>query len=64
MKRLDHLAMQHRLLDQQIDELERKHTIPDEREQAMITDLKKERLKIKDQIVLVKVEDMDGYSRN
>lgn len=63
MKRLDHLAMQHRLLDEQINELERKHKFPDEREESMIADLKKERLKIKDQIVSAKIEDMNGHSR-
>ena len=63
MKRLDHLAMQHRLLDEQIDEMERKHKIPDEKEEHMIADLKKERLKVKDQIVKAKIEDMNGHSR-
>lgn len=62
MKRLDHLAMQHRLLDEQIDELERKHKFPDEREEKMIQDLKKERLKIKDQIVLAKKEDINEHA--
>ena len=63
MKRLDHLAMQHRLLDEQIDELERKHKVPDERQETMIADLKKERLKVKDQIVKAKIEDMNGQPR-
>ena len=63
MKRLDHLQMKHRLLDEQIDELERKHLMPDTDEEKMIADLKKERLRIKDQIVAAKIEDMYGQSR-
>jgi len=64
MKRLNHLQMKHRLLDEQIDELERKHIMPDSGEEKMISDLKKDRLKIKDQIVAAKIEDMYGQSRN
>lgn len=64
MKRLDHLQMQHRLLDEQIDELERKHKLPDVNEEQLIANLKKERLRIKDQIVTAKIEDMHGQSRN
>lgn len=64
MKRLDHLQMRHRLLDEQIDQLERKHLMPDTDEEKLIADLKKERLKIKDQIVATKIEDMYGQSRN
>jgi len=64
MKRMDHLAMKHRLLDDQIDELERKHLMPDVDEEKMIADLKKERLRIKDQIVKAKLEDMHGQSRS
>lgn len=64
MKRLDHLQIKHRLLDEQIDELERKHLMPDTDEEKMIADLKKERLLIKDQIVAAKLEDMHGHSRN
>ena len=64
MKRLDHLTMKHKLLDEQIDELERKHQFPDQQEENMIADLKKERLKVKDAIVAAKIEDMHGYSRN
>lgn len=64
MKRLDHLQMKHRLLDEQIDELERKHLMPDTDEEKMIADLKKERLRIKDQIVAAKIEDMYGQSRS
>jgi uncharacterized protein YdcH (DUF465 family) len=64
MKRLDHLQINHRLLDEQIDELERKHLMPDTDEEKMIADLKKERLLIKDQIVAAKLEDMHGHSRN
>jgi uncharacterized protein YdcH (DUF465 family) len=64
MKRLDHLQMQHKLLDEQIDELERKHKLPDVSEEKMIADLKKERLKLKDQIVHAKIADMQGASSN
>ena len=64
MKRLDHLQMKHRLLDARIDQLESKHLMPDTDEEKMIADLKKERLKIKDQIVATKIEDMYGQSRN
>jgi uncharacterized protein YdcH (DUF465 family) len=56
--------MKHRLLDEQIDELERKHKMPDTDEEKMIADLKKDRLKIKDQIVAAKLEEMYGQSRN
>ena len=61
MNKLDHLAMKHRLLDDQIDELERKHTVPDIQEEKMIADLKKERLRIKDEIVRAKIEDMNEH---
>jgi uncharacterized protein YdcH (DUF465 family) len=30
----------------------------------MIADLKKERLKVRDEIVKAKIEDMNGHSRN
>jgi uncharacterized protein YdcH (DUF465 family) len=63
MGKPDHLAIQHRLLDQQIDDLERKHLMPDTDEEKMIADLKKERLNIKDQIVLAKLEDINAQSR-
>ena len=61
MNKLDHLAMKHRLLDDQIDELERKHLVPDIQEEKMIADLKKERLRIKDEIVRAKLEDMNEH---
>ena len=61
MNKLDHLAMKHRLLDDQIDELERKHLVPDIQEEKMIADLKKERLRIKDEIVRAKIEDMNEH---
>jgi uncharacterized protein YdcH (DUF465 family) len=64
MKRLDHLAMKHKLLDDQIDELEKRSQHPLPQEIQMIADLKKERLKIKDQIVKTKIEDMRGQSRS
>ena len=50
MKKEDHLNMKHRLLDDQIDELEKRHIYPDANEEKMIQDLKKERLKIRDEI--------------
>jgi uncharacterized protein YdcH (DUF465 family) len=50
MKTLDHLNMQHRILDEQIDEMERKHILPDADEERLIQNLKKERLKIRDAI--------------
>ena len=43
--------MTHKLLDDQIDELERKHKMPDIQEEKMIADLKKRRLQIRDDIV-------------
>ena len=61
MNKLEHLAMKHRLLDDQIDELERKHQLPDTQEEKMIADLKKERLRVKDEIVRTKLEDMHGH---
>ena len=62
MNKLDHLAMKHKLLDDQIDELERKHLMPDSDEEKMIADLKKERLKVKDMMEQVRhqIEVMDG----
>jgi len=62
MNKLDHLAMKHKLLDDQIDELERKHLMPDTDEEKMIADLKKERLKVKDMMEQVRhqIEVMDG----
>ena len=50
MKKEDHLNMKHKLLDDQIDELEKRHIYPDANEEKMIQDLKKERLKIRDEI--------------
>jgi len=63
MKRIEHLAVQHRLLDDQIDELEKKsfHSLP--QEIKMVADLKKERLRVRDEIVKAKIEDMHGHSR-
>ena len=56
MKKEDHLNMKHRLLDDQIDELEKRHIYPDANEEKMIQDLKKERLKIRDEISRLQVE--------
>lgn len=63
MKRMDHLAVQHKLLDDQIDELEKRHHHPLPQEIKMVADLKKERLKVRDEIVKAKIEDMHGHSR-
>ena len=60
MNKLDHLAMKHKLLDDQIDELEQKSAHPLPQEIKMIADLKKERLKIRDEIVKTKIEVMNG----
>jgi len=64
MKRIEHLAMKHKLLDDQIDELELKSLHPLPQEIKMVADLKKERLKVRDEIVKTKIEDMNGHSRN
>ena len=47
------------MLDDQIDELERKHKLPDVQEEKMIADLKKQRLNIKDGIKLLEAEDAE-----
>jgi uncharacterized protein YdcH (DUF465 family) len=62
MNKLDHLAMKHKLLDDQIDELEQKSQHPLPQEIKMIADLKKERLKVRDMMEQVKhqIEVMDG----
>jgi hypothetical protein len=62
MNKLDHLAMKHKLLDDQIDELEQKSQHPLPQEIKMIADLKKERLKIRDMMEQVKhqIEVMNG----
>jgi uncharacterized protein YdcH (DUF465 family) len=54
--------MKHKLLDDQIDDLERKHLMPDTDEEKMIADLKKERLKVKDMMEQVRLhlEVMNG----
>jgi uncharacterized protein YdcH (DUF465 family) len=57
MKKIDHLHMTHKLLDDQIDELERKHKFPDAQEEKMIADLKKRRLQIRDDIKTLESED-------
>jgi uncharacterized protein YdcH (DUF465 family) len=63
MNKLENLAMQHRLLDDQIDELEKSSHHPLPQEIKMIADLKKDRLKIKDMMEQVKnqLEAMDGH---
>ena len=63
MKRIDHLKMMHKMLDDQIDELERKHKFPDIQEEKMIADLKKQRLNIKDGIKMLEAEDAE-HSRH
>ena len=50
IKHTQWLEMRHMILDDQIDELERKHVLPDTQEERMIAELKKERLKIRDEI--------------
>lgn len=50
IKHIQWLEMRHTILDDQIDELERKHILPDTQEERMIAELKKERLKIRDEI--------------
>lgn len=50
IKHIQWLEMRHTILDDQIDELERKHVLPDTQEEKMIAELKKERLKIRDEI--------------
>ena len=62
MNKLDHLAIKHKLLDDQIDELEKKSQHPLPQEIKMIADLKKERLKVRDMMEQVKhqIEVMDG----
>ena len=50
IKHIQWLEMRHTILDDQIDELERKHVLPDTQEEKMIAELKKERLRIRDEI--------------
>jgi uncharacterized protein YdcH (DUF465 family) len=57
MKKIDHLKMIHKMLDDEIDELERKHQFPDAQEEKMIADLKKRRLQIRDDIKSLESED-------
>ena len=63
MNKLDTLAMKHKLLDDQIDELEKSSHHPLPQEIKMIADLKKERLKVKDMMEQVRkhLEVMDGH---
>ena len=64
MKRIDHLKMMHKMLDDQIDELERKHKFPDIQEEKMIADLKKQRLNIKDGISKIELEELEILQKN
>jgi hypothetical protein len=57
MKKIDHLKMMHKMLDDEIDELERKHQFPDAQEEKMIADLKKRRLQIRDGINQLEAEE-------
>jgi uncharacterized protein YdcH (DUF465 family) len=50
MNRIDYLIAQHKLLDDQIDELEKYSHHPLPQEIKMVADLKKERLKVRDAI--------------
>ena len=63
MNKLDNLAMKHKLLDDQIDELEKSSHHPLPQEIKMIADLKKERLKVRDMMEQVRqhLEVMDGH---
>ena len=63
MNKLDTLAMKHKLLDDQIDELEKSSYHPLPQEIKMIADLKKERLKVRDMMEQVRqhLEVMDGH---
>jgi len=63
MNKLDTLAMKHKLLDDQIDELEKSSHHPLPQEIKMIADLKKERLKVRDMMEQVRqhLEVMDGH---
>ena len=63
MNKLDNLAMKHKLLDDQIDELEKRSHHPLPQEIKMIADLKKERLKIRDMMEQIRIhlEGMDGH---
>jgi uncharacterized protein YdcH (DUF465 family) len=63
MKKIDHLHMTHKLLDDQIDELERKHQFPDTQEEKMIADLKKRRLQIRDDIKSLENSSLDHRNR-
>jgi uncharacterized protein YdcH (DUF465 family) len=62
MNKLDQLAMKHKLLDDQIDELEKNSYHPMPQEIKMVADLKKERLHVRDMMEQVKtqIEAMDG----
>jgi uncharacterized protein YdcH (DUF465 family) len=55
--------MKHKLLDDQIDELEKSSYHPLPQEIKMIADLKKERLKVRDMMEQVRqhLEVMDGH---
>ena len=63
MNKLDTLAMKHKLLDDQIDKLEKSSHHPLPQEIKMIADLKKERLKIRDMMEQIRIhlEVMDGH---
>lgn len=64
MKKIDHLHMVHKMLDEQVDELERKHQFPDAQEEKMIADLKKRRLQIKDDILAAEAEHAENHNRH
>jgi uncharacterized protein YdcH (DUF465 family) len=57
MKKIDHLKMMHKMLDDQIDALEQEHKLPDAQVEKLIADLKKRRLQIRDDINTLESED-------
>ena len=59
MKKIDHLKMYHKMLDEQIDEMERLHKFPDPQQEKTIADLKKQRLNIRDGILQLEAQDAE-----
>jgi uncharacterized protein YdcH (DUF465 family) len=55
MKKIDHLKMYHKILDDQIDELEEKLKHPDDKTVTMLAVLKKQRLHVRDEIAELEV---------
>lgn len=59
MKKIDHLRMYHRMLDDQIDQLEAMLHFSDPDTERMLDQLKKQRLNIKDGIAQLEAEDAE-----